>query len=483
MSQYAVLGLKGTSTGAREEVARSFDLDADPSKWVQDIKATSSVGGGQSTSRTSIFGGFKGRKTGPELGERIGDDDDLESGEPIQPTLLIEKTSVSPRDGLSNGEDDQDHPSLVVKKSDDAEEGEISVAAELLRFTKLSAPNTIVMFLMYLQWTATLSIAAKYLGTEEMSGVSLASLTANLSGLTVVYGLLTAVDTLAPQSFGAGNLAEVGILVQRGIITVFATFIITAIIWYNAEDILLALGQPKDESRLAAVFLRYHFLSVPALALWECSRRFMWSQDVTQWPFVIITVISLGVHLLALNVLLPVLAFIGTPISHVITNWAMVLGVALWIKIKRPHNPDTWHVNKEVVMNRQAMKAFLKLAVPGILSMSEWVFFEFFIFLSGTLGPKELAANSVAYTLIPMSFTIPSGLSIATTARVGALLAQGRVKAAKSLTRAVGVVTICLATLIMAIVYFGQNGIISAFSTDPEVQDLAKDIWMYLCIL
>ena len=249
----------------------------------------------------------------------------------------------------------KDDPSVDIEQGETSakksfEEAPISVAAELFRFAKLSTPNTIVMFMMYMQMATTLSIAAQHLGTAEMTGVSLASLTANLSGLTIVYGLLSAVDTLAPQSFGAGNMMEVGILVQRGIITVFATFIVTFLIFFNAESILLAVNQPPAESRLAGVFLRYHFLSVPALALWESSRRFMWSQDVTQWPFVIITCVALGIHVACLHTLLPRFGFVGAPISHVITNWSMCAGVALWIKIRRPHNPDTWKLNKEILI-------------------------------------------------------------------------------------------------------------------------------------
>ena len=201
--------------------------------------------------------------------------------------------------------------------------------------------------------------------------------------------LLSAVDTLAPQSFGAGNMPEVGFLVQRGIISVFATFIITSIIWYNAESMLLAFNQPAAESHLAAVFLRYHIFSVPALVLWESARRFMWSQNVTQWPFVIITAGALAIHLICLHGLIQLIGFVGAPLSHVITTWSMVLGVCLWIKIKRPHHPETWHVNNKIVMNRKSMKIFLRIALPGILSMSEGVFFEFFIFLSGTLGPEN----------------------------------------------------------------------------------------------
>ena len=364
----------------------------------------------------------------------------------------------------------------------DRDEGPINVMADLTRFAKLSAPNTLVMLQMYLQWSATLSVAAQHLGPAEMSGVSLASLTQNLSGLTIVYGLLSAVDTLAPQSFAAGNLAEVGILVQRGIVTVFATFIVTAILWFNAEDILLAVGQPPAESKLAAVFLRYNLLGVPALALWESSRRFMWSQEVTQWPFVLVAFASLIVHLLGLHFFIAAFGFVGTPIAHVVTNWSMVAFFGLWVEFKAPHDPRTWVVSRERVMDPAAMRQFLRLAVPGILTMSEWVFFEFFIFLSGTLGETALAASSAAYTLIPMAYTIPSGLSIATTARVGALLAQGRVKAAKQLTRAVALVTVALGTISAVLIFALREPILSAFLTEPEAKDLARSIWFYLSV-
>jgi len=194
---------------------------------------------------------------------------------------------------------------------------------EVWLFARTALPNGLVAFFMFMQFSSTVVIGSKYLGVEEMSAITLASLVSNLSALTVIYGLLSAVDTLAPQSFGAGNYAQLSVLVARGIVVVSCTLPFTLLVWWNAEPLLLAVGQPKHESRMAGVFLRYHFFTLPGLLLWESFRRFLWcalfprlvrksgggsnmwragafcrsQSHVSQWPFVLIVILALGTGL------------------------------------------------------------------------------------------------------------------------------------------------------------------------------------------
>jgi len=77
--------------------------------------------------------------------------------------------------------------------------------------------------------------------------------------------------------------------------------------------------------------------------------------------------------------------------------------------------------------------------------MSEWWFWELVCFFSGEFGSTSLAAHTVAYQLAPLSFMVPLGFSQALTARVGALLAEGRVAVAKRVT--VWALGLCMATV------------------------------------
>lgn len=369
---------------------------------------------------------------------------------------------------------------------DKEKEEDVSVFWETIRFIKISLPNSMVMCFMYLQTTMTLSTVATNLGTVEMSGISLASLTANLTALTIFYGLLTAVDILAPQSFGAGNFQEVGMLVMRGVICVSCTLPFTAMVWLHAEPILLLFGQPPTESHFAGVFLSIHLFSVPALLAFESSRRFLWTQEVSQWPFVIITLVALALHASMLAWLVPTEGFSGAAVAHVITNWTLAILAVGWIACCKPHHAgtaDKMFQCSGICGDWKSMRLFVSLALPGVLTMSEWVFFEAFIALSGLLGQHELAASSIAYNLIPIMFTVPSGVAIATTARIGALLAQGNVPKAKTLAKAVFALTLCCTATVITLVYAFEDRIISLFSTtnDLEVRALAHSVWPMVC--
>ena len=106
-----------------------------------------------------------------------------------------------------------------------------------------------------------------------------------------------------------------------------------------------------------------------------------------------------------------------------------------------------------------------------------------FIFLSGTLGKTSLAANSIAYTIIPLVYTIPFGLSTAATARIGYLLAQDNVKSAKKLTQLILILTIIFALLAVLLVEMLRDQLINMFSSSVPVQELTKQIWNYVCLL
>jgi MATE family multidrug resistance protein len=179
---------------------------------------------------------------------------------------------------------------------------------------------------------------------------------------------------------------------------------------------------------------------------------------------------------------IPLCGFPAAPLAHVITNWSLVGFFAIWVRWKSPHNPKTWVLSRERVLDRDAMKAFMKLGLAGVGTMTEWIFFEAFVFISGELGATALAANSILYTLIPMCYTMPSGLSIATTTRVGALLAQGKVRSAKQLTRNVAIVTLCLGLTSAILIWLAREPLIYTFSVDPEVQALARSVWPRLCL-
>ena len=109
--------------------------------------------------------------------------------------------------------------------------------------------------------TATMHIGHAGSATS-LAAASLGVMTFNVAGNMVISAPLSAMDTIAPQSFGSGNAAGVGLTSLRALITAVVFMLPTLPLWMFATDILVALGQPPDGAALAQ---RNMLLLLPSL--------------------------------------------------------------------------------------------------------------------------------------------------------------------------------------------------------------------------
>ncbi len=78
-------------------------------------------------------------------------------------------------------------------------------------------------------------------------------------------GILTALDTLCSQAFGAGQTSKIGTYSLTAIAVLSVFFAFGSIIICNASSILISLGQPVEVSHFAGVFLLYRLPGIPFL--------------------------------------------------------------------------------------------------------------------------------------------------------------------------------------------------------------------------
>ena len=77
-----------------------------------------------------------------------------------------------------------------------------------------SAP-LVLTFLLQFSLTGASVFAVGHLGKAELGAVSLASMTANITGYAIYQGLATSLDTLCAQAYGSGRKTLVGLQTQR----------------------------------------------------------------------------------------------------------------------------------------------------------------------------------------------------------------------------------------------------------------------------
>ena len=176
----------------------------------------------------------------------------------------------------------QDSPNNLDKKWEEAVmEGKIHTTwqRELKVLGRYSAP-LIVTFLLQYSLTVASIFTVGHLGKVELGAVSLASMTANITGYAVYHGLATSLDTLCAQAYGSGRKKLVGLQTQRMVFFLWTITIPIAVIWLCAEVILTRIVPEKEVARLAGLYLKVVLIGAPGYAAFESTKRYLQAQGI-----------------------------------------------------------------------------------------------------------------------------------------------------------------------------------------------------------
>lgn len=166
-------------------------------------------------------------------------------------------------------------------------------AKVLIRY---SAPLILTFLLQYSLNIAGI-FAVGHIGKIELGAVSLASMTASITGYAVYHGLATSLDTLCAQAYGSGHKKLVGLQTQRmvrqslrfgigkltGLHQIYFLGCITipiGIVWLSAETLLKRIVPDPQIAILAGRYLRVILIGAPGYACFESGKRYLQAQGL-----------------------------------------------------------------------------------------------------------------------------------------------------------------------------------------------------------
>ena len=176
----------------------------------------------------------------------------------------------------------QDSPTNLDQKWEEAVlEGKIKTTwqRELKVLGRYSGPLVLTFILQYSLTVASI-FTVGHLGKVELGAVSLASMTANITGYAVYQGLATSLDTLCAQAYGSGKKKLVGLQTQRMVYFLWAITIPIGVIWLCAEMILMRIVPEKDVAILAGQYLKIVLIGAPGYATFESAKRYLQAQGL-----------------------------------------------------------------------------------------------------------------------------------------------------------------------------------------------------------
>lgn len=173
------------------------------------------------------------------------------------------------------------------------------------------------------------------------------------------------------------------------------------------------------------------------------------------------------------------MGLLGAPLATGIAYWASFLlllayarfvsGWECWGGWDRKCLQNTW--------------VFARLAFLGVIHVgTEWWAFEIVALVAGKLGTIPLAAQSVIMTTDQVMNTIPFGVGVATSSRVGNLLGARNAKGAARAANTAAVLSMVLGILVLAVLMGVKDFYAKIFNDDVEVIRLTAKVMPYVAL-
>ena len=167
------------------------------------------------------------------------------------------------------------------------------------------------------------------------------------------------------------------------------------------------------------------------------------------------------------------MGLLGAPLATSVSYWLSFFLLVLYTRFLAGSRCwDGW--SHEATEN---LNTFFRLAILGIIHVgSEWWAFEIVALAAGQLGTIPLAAQSVIMTADQILNTVPFGVSIATSTRVGNLLGlRSSFKARRAANTAVWL-SMLLGAMILAVLMGTRDHFAKLFNDDIQVVRLTAEV-------
>ncbi|KAM0273878.1 hypothetical protein ACHAQH_008173 [Verticillium albo-atrum] len=352
---------------------------------------------------------------------------------------------------------------------------------EILVLAKASIPVIVAYTLQNSLQTASVLIVGR-LSPEALATAAFSYMFAMATAWLIALGGTTALDTLASSSFtGSSNKHDLGILLQRGIIVLSGMYVVVAVLWWFSEPVFRLLGQEEFICVQSSMFLRCLIPGGLGYVWFESMKKYLQAQAIYRpgtYVLLITSPMNAGLNYLFIHTLK--FGLYGAPLATGISYWvSFLLLVAYTVFVK---GSECWGgLNPRRAL--QNIAPFSKLAIMGVVHVgTEWWAFEIVALAAGRLGTIPLAAQSVIMTSDQVINTIPFGLGVAASARLGNLLGAQKPQEARRAAHAAAILSVVLGTLVLVTLMATKDIFGRIFNDDERVVRLVADIMPYVAL-
>ncbi|KAL0343387.1 UNVERIFIED_CONTAM: protein DETOXIFICATION 14 [Sesamum angustifolium] len=354
---------------------------------------------------------------------------------------------------------------------------------ELKNVSYIAAPMVVVTVSQILSRVVSMMMVG-HLGELALSGAAVATSLANVTGLSVLFGMASALETLCGQAFGAKQYQKLGLYTYSSIICLLLVCLPISLLWIFMDKLLIFMGQDPSISVEAG---RYAVWLIPALfpyAILQSLVRYLQTQSLIL-PMLWSSVAALLFHVPICWALVFKLELgtAGAALTIGLSYWFNVFLILAYVKCSSTCKKTDAPSSKDIL---PSMREFSSFAIPSaVMVCLEWWSCEIVVLLSCLLPNPQLETSvlSVCLLVAALHYFIPYSIGAAASTRVSNELGAGRPDRARASVWAANVLSIAEAIVACTMLLRCRNLLGYAFSNEKEVVDHLREMTPFVCLL
>jgi MATE family multidrug resistance protein len=260
------------------------------------------------------------------------------------------------------------------------------------------------------------------LGSTELAAVSLGNSFIFLA-LAIGIGFSTAITPLTAEADAEKDDKKIRTIFHHGLLLCVILGVSLFLLTVLSKQLMYFMDQPQAVVTLAAPYIDWVAFSLIPVVMYQGYKQFADGLSFTKYSMYSIILANV-VHVVFNYVLIygfwifPKLGVIGAALGTVISRIMMVVFIHFLMK----HNAVMKQYFKNFTfkeIKKSILKKIIGLGIPSSMQMLfEVTLFTAAIWLSGTLGKNNQAANQIALILASSTFMVAMGLSVTAMIRV-----------------------------------------------------------------
>jgi putative MATE family efflux protein len=321
--------------------------------------------------------------------------------------------------------------------------------------------------------SADVAVVGQFAGSNALAAVGANGPIINLLVNSFV-GLSVGANAVISAFIGQGKNEDVKKAVHTSMTLSFIIGIFLLLIGvFFAPGMLELISTPDNILNLAITYLRIYFIGVPFIILYNFEAAILRSHGNTKRP--LISLFIAGIVNLILNIFFVVVCHMsveGVAIATVISN--VISSLDLFFYLTKSQSNIQVKL-KELKLDKDILKKICQIGVPAGLQGAMFSIANLIIqSFVNSFGSNAIAGSAAALNYEYFAYYILSAFGQASVTFVGQNYGANKLDRCRSILRCALIEGAILTGLFSIICIIFKNPLISIFTTDPQVAEIAK---------